>query len=96
MISCSCDPCVAAHVIPVQVDTLRALLSEKDAEYAEMCQQFEVNLRSKNQQIKSLESHINKMSSQLNLMQTEIATKTDQINALQLTVSITTSIVAVL
>ena len=44
MISCLCDPCIVAHVIPVQVDTLRALLSEKDAEYAEMCQQFEVNL----------------------------------------------------
>ena len=77
-----------SHVIPVQVDTLRTLLSEKDAEYAEMCQQFEVNLRNKNQQIKSLESHVNKMSSQLNLMQTEIATKSDQINSLKLTVSI--------
>lgn len=76
---------LSAHVIPMQVDTLRALLSEKDGEYAEMCQQFEENLRSKNQQIKSLEASVNKLSSQ---MQTEIAAKNDQINSLKLTVSI--------
>ena len=69
------------------MDTLRTLLSEKDSEYAEMCQQFEENLRSKNQQIKSLESRVNKMSSQLNLLQTELATKNDQINNLTITVS---------
>ena len=74
----------SAHVIPIQVDTLRALLSEKDAEYAKMCQQFEENLRNKNQQIKLLEGNINKLSSQL---KTEVATGNDQqVDGLKLTV----------
>ena len=69
------------------MDTLRALLSEKDAEYAQMCQQFEENLRSKNKQIKSLESYISKLSSQ---MHTESIAKDDQLNNLKLTVSLYT------
>ena len=62
------------------METLRALLTEKDAEYAQMCQQFEENLRSKNQQIRSLESHLSRL-------QTESTVKSDQINNLKLTVS---------
>ena len=71
------------------MDTLRALLSEKDAEYAQMCQQFEENLRSKNKQIKSLESYISKLSSQ---MHTESIAKDDQLNNLKLTVSLYTCV----
>ena len=67
---------------------LRALLAEKDAEYVEMCQQFEGSLQSKNQQMKLLETNFNKVTLQFNVLQTELTTKTAQINNLQLTVSV--------
>ena len=70
------------------MDTLRALLAEKDAEYAQMCQQFEGSLQSKNQQMKLLETNFNKVTSQFNVLQTELTAKTAQINNLQLTVSV--------
>ena len=70
------------------MDTLRALLSEKDAEYAEMCQQFEQNLRHKQQQMKSLETKLNKISSQNNHLQVEMGAKNHQIKTLELAVSI--------
>ena len=49
----------------LQVDNLRALLPE-DTECAEMCHKLEQNLRHEQQQMKSLETKINKISSQSN------------------------------
>lgn len=76
----SSDHILQSHMnlMKTKVETLRALLTEKDAEYAQMCQQFEENLRSKNQQIRSLESHLSRL-------QTESTAKSDQINNLKLT-----------
>ncbi|XP_065901014.1 putative leucine-rich repeat-containing protein DDB_G0290503 isoform X2 [Dysidea avara] len=83
------DNMLQSHVnlMKTKVDTLRALLSDKDSEYAEMCQQFEQNLRHKQQQMKSLETHLNKMSSQNKQLQVEMAAKNNHIKTMELTVS---------